>query len=138
MYVLCRGDKLDIKSTEEGCEMRDIFIECIVSIRSTVPCKYVFFKSSDQLVSIFYTWNKEKISFLVEVFFYISVHEHCFRVIVFVLSRCFMDFSVGVGAFIIRLSQISSFCSFSQTSDFICFLYKYEAIFRYITYIKGK
>ena len=30
----------------------------------------------------------------------------------FVLSRCFLDFSVGVGAFVIGLSQISSFFSF--------------------------
>ena len=30
---------------------------------------------------------------------------------VFVLSRCFLDFSVGVGAFAIGLSQISSFSS---------------------------
>ena len=28
---------------------------------------------------------------------------------VFVLSRCFLDFSVGVGAFVIGLSQISLF-----------------------------
>ena len=28
-----------------------------------------------------------------------------------VLSRCFLDFSVGVGAFVIGLSQISSFFS---------------------------
>ena len=28
---------------------------------------------------------------------------------VFVLSRCFLDFSVGVGAFVIGLSQITSF-----------------------------
>ena len=28
------------------------------------------------------------------------------------LSRCFLDFSVGVGAFIIGLSQISSFFSY--------------------------
>ena len=28
---------------------------------------------------------------------------------VFVLSRCFLDFSVGVGAFVIGLSQISFF-----------------------------
>ena len=27
------------------------------------------------------------------------------------LSRCFFDFSVGVGAFVVRLSQISSFFS---------------------------
>ena len=27
------------------------------------------------------------------------------------LSRCFLDFSVGVGAFVIGLSQISSFFS---------------------------
>ena len=31
---------------------------------------------------------------------------------VFVLSRCFLDFSIGVGAFVIGLSQISSFFSF--------------------------
>ena len=30
---------------------------------------------------------------------------------VFVLLRCFFDFSVGVGAFVIGLSQISSFFS---------------------------
>ena len=30
---------------------------------------------------------------------------------VFVLSRCFLDFSVGVGAFVIGVSQISSFFS---------------------------
>ena len=29
----------------------------------------------------------------------------------FVLSRCFLDFSVGVGAFVIGISQISSFFS---------------------------
>ena len=33
---------------------------------------------------------------------------------VLVLSRCFLDFSVGVGAFVIGLSQISSFFSCSQ------------------------
>ena len=31
---------------------------------------------------------------------------------VFVLSRCFLDFSVGVGAFVIGLSHISSFFSY--------------------------
>ena len=30
---------------------------------------------------------------------------------VFMLSRCFLDFSVGVGAFVIGQSQISSFFS---------------------------
>ena len=30
---------------------------------------------------------------------------------VFMLSRCFLDFSVSVGAFVIRLSQISSIFS---------------------------
>ena len=30
---------------------------------------------------------------------------------VFVLSRCFLDFSLGVGPFVIKLSQISSFFS---------------------------
>ena len=32
-------------------------------------------------------------------------------VLLFMLSRCFLDFSVGVGAFVIGLSQISSFFS---------------------------
>ena len=31
---------------------------------------------------------------------------------VFVLSRCFLDFSVAVGAFVIELSQICSFSSY--------------------------
>ena len=30
----------------------------------------------------------------------------------YTLSRCFLDFSVGVGAFVIGLSQISSFFSY--------------------------
>ena len=34
---------------------------------------------------------------------------------VFVLSNCFLDFSVGVGAFVIRLSQISSFFYYDKT-----------------------
>ena len=34
---------------------------------------------------------------------------------VFVLSRCFSDLSVGVGAFVIGLSQISSFSLYSLT-----------------------
>ena len=33
---------------------------------------------------------------------------------VFVLSVCFLDFSVGVGAFVIGLSQISSFFSYGE------------------------
>ena len=33
---------------------------------------------------------------------------------VFVLSRCYLDFSVGVGAFGIGLSQVSSFFSHSN------------------------
>ena len=37
---------------------------------------------------------------------------------VFVLSLCFLDFSVGVGVFVIGLSQISSFFSSSQNSLF--------------------
>ena len=35
---------------------------------------------------------------------------------VFVLSRCFLDVSVGVGAFVIGLSQISSLFSYIQLS----------------------
>ena len=33
----------------------------------------------------------------------------CHVVTLFMLSRCFLDFFVGIGAFVIRLSQISSF-----------------------------
>ena len=43
-----------------------------------------------------------------------SVHNHCVIKVcgaVFVLSHCFLDFSMGVGAFVIGLSQISSFFS---------------------------
>ena len=43
-----------------------------------------------------------------------SVRNRCvIEVLVafFVLSRCFLDFSVGEGAFVIGLSQISSFFS---------------------------
>ena len=35
------------------------------------------------------------------------------------LSRCFLDFHVGVGAFVIGLSQISSFSSFFSL-DILC------------------
>ena len=37
---------------------------------------------------------------------------------VFVLSRCFSDLSVVVGAFVIRLSQISSFFSYNNVHFF--------------------
>ena len=45
---------------------------------------------------------------------------------VFVLSFCFLDFSVGVGAFVIGLSKISSFfshnmvCNLHQANYFVC------------------
>ena len=39
----------------------------------------------------------------------------------FVLSRCFLDVSVGVGAFVIELSQISSFFSFFMFSIYTNF-----------------
>ena len=41
---------------------------------------------------------------------------------VFVLSSCFLDFSVSVGVFIIGPSQISSF--FSSTVIYMLFVYK--------------
>ena len=43
-----------------------------------------------------------------------SVRNHCVIEVFgsgLVLSRCFLDFSVSVGAFFIRVSQISSFIS---------------------------
>ena len=49
-----------------------------------------------------------------------SVRNRCvFEVFggVFVLSRCFLDFSVRVGAFVIGPSQISFFSSFSAVDD---------------------
>ena len=49
-----------------------------------------------------------------------SVRNRCvieLFVALFVLSLCLFDFSVGVGAFVIGLSQISSF--FSQQIDII-------------------
>ena len=42
-----------------------------------------------------------------------SVHSRCV-IEVFVLSLCFSDFSVGVGAIVIGLSQISSFFSYGR------------------------
>ena len=39
------------------------------------------------------------------------------------LSRCFLDFSVGVGAFVIGLSQISSFFSFAKMYTSTSFLF---------------
>ena len=51
---------------------------------------------------------------------YFKIHTvmmWCCDIESFVLSRCFLDFSVGVGAFVIGLSQISSFFSFVCTLD---------------------
>ena len=39
---------------------------------------------------------------------------------VFVLSRCCLDFAVGLGAFVIGLSQISSFASSYCASFVMC------------------
>ena len=44
---------------------------------------------------------------------------------VFVLSLCFFDFSVGVGAFVIRLSQISSLFSYNAGNTHFSALYSY-------------
>ena len=44
---------------------------------------------------------------------------------VFVLSHCFLNFSVGVGAFVIGLSQISSFFSSTAMYMYILFLKHY-------------
>ena len=49
-----------------------------------------------------------------------SVRNQCvFEVFgdVFMLSRCFLDFSVGVGAFVIGLNQISSFFSYINSAN---------------------
>ena len=52
-----------------------------------------------------------------------SVHSCCVIKVfgkVFVLSRCFLDFSVGVGAFDIGLSPISSFFTFDLSGMAQC------------------
>ena len=46
---------------------------------------------------------------------------------VFVLSRCFLDFSVGVGVFFIGLSHISSFFSLGMYI-LLCFVEIYSVI----------
>ena len=59
-----------------------------------------------------------------------SVHKRCVIegfVGVFVLSRCFLDFSVGVRAFVIGLSQISSFFSCDYVACEIRFETKMDA-----------
>ena len=47
----------------------------------------------------------------------------------FMLSRCFLDFSVGVGAFVIGLSQISSFFSFEWCDIINSYNYAISTIF---------
>ena len=49
-----------------------------------------------------------------------SVRNRCvIEVLVggFVLSRCFLDFSVGVWGFVIEMSQISSFFSYAKATN---------------------
>ena len=62
-----------------------------------------------------------------------SVRDRCVIEVfggVFVLSRCFLDFSVGVGAFVIGQSQISFFFSLLvwSLSDILYTLYPYFTI----------
>ena len=62
---------------------------------------------------------------------------------VFMLSRCFLDCSVGVGVFVTGLSQISSFFSFNHFIINIKKLYTHTCVFitlslahsNYLTYI---
>ena len=55
-----------------------------------------------------------------------------FLVAFFALSRSFWDISVGVGAFVIGLSQISSFFSFCHTTESDLFLFSYRKHTMYI------
>ena len=53
-----------------------------------------------------------------------SVRNRCVTEVfggVFVLSHCFLECSVGVGTFLIRLSQISSFFLFKHVTDYLEF-----------------
>ena len=43
---------------------------------------------------------------------------------VFMLSRCFLDCSVGVGVFVTGLSQISSFFSYESEAFFLFFFFR--------------
>ena len=48
-------------------------------------------------------------------------------------SRCFLDFSVDVGAFVLGLSQISAFFSTKKVSETHCFaIYQNFTISRYM------
>ena len=48
-------------------------------------------------------------------------------------SRCFLDFSVDIGAFVIGLSQISTFFSTNKVSGIYCFaIYQNFTISRYM------
>ena len=47
------------------------------------------------------------------------------------LSRCFLDFSVSVGAFVIGLSQISSFFSCYSNKTFMAYFnFNYATVFK--------
>ena len=46
----------------------------------------------------------------------------------FVLSCCYLDFCVGVGAFVIGLNQISSFFSYSQNKAHVLFLIRWKLL----------
>ena len=48
------------------------------------------------------------------------------------LSRSFLDFSVGVGAFVIGLSQVSSFMLYTQEIIFIIFFRNGCRVHRFI------
>ena len=56
---------------------------------------------------------------------------------VFVLSRCFLDFSAGVGAFIIGLSQISSFFSWNRNNSYCLCTPEKSRYFHSCCLIKG-
>ena len=54
-----------------------------------------------------------------------SVRNHCVIDVfggVFVLSRCFLEFFDGVGAFVIGLSGISSFFSYTVHGVFLMYI----------------
>ena len=58
---------------------------------------------------------------------------------VFVLSRCFLDFSIGVGAFAIGLSQISSFFFFYIYIARLCHIgHGFRKFFSYIIELRKK
>ena len=89
---------------------------CILNNISTVSCTidYTKFVVSGKLERLKLAQPHQLVTVATPTDRLKSVQNRCVIDVfggVFVLLRCFLDFSVGVGAFVIGLSQISSFFS---------------------------